>query len=187
VLNAEGLALKKVLANAELNDLVTAIGTGAGERFDLGGLRYGKIILLMDADADGYHISTLLLAFFFRHMTELIRKGYVYIAQPPLYRIDVAKETFWARDDAHKEEILADLRVNAKPEISRFKGLGEMDAKVLGATTLDPRQRTLLKVNIDSNLDADKTFVELLGKEPAHRYRFIMDSAALAVAEELDV
>jgi DNA gyrase/topoisomerase IV subunit B len=187
VLNAEGLALNKVLANAELNDLVTAIGTGAGERFDLRGLRYGKIILLMDADADGYHISTLLLAFFFRHMTELIRKGHVYIAQPPLYRIDVAKETFWARDDAHKEEILANLRANAKPEISRFKGLGEMDAKVLGATTLDARQRTLLKVNIDSNLDADKTFVELLGKDPAQRYRFIMDSAALAVAEELDV
>jgi DNA gyrase/topoisomerase IV subunit B len=187
VLNAEGLALNKVLANAELNDLVTAIGTGAGERFDLRGLRYGKIILLMDADADGYHISTLLLAFFFRHMTELIRKGHVYIAQPPLYRIDVAKETHWARDDAHKEEILANLRSNAKPEISRFKGLGEMDAKVLGATTLDARHRTLLKVNIDSNLDADKTFVELLGKDPAQRYRFIMDSAALAVAEELDV
>jgi DNA gyrase/topoisomerase IV subunit B len=187
VLNAEGLALNKVLANAELNDLVTAIGTGAGEKFDFSGLRYGKIILLMDADADGYHISTLLLAFFFRHLTELIRKGHVYIAQPPLYRIDVGKETFWARDDAHKEEILAELRANSKPEISRFKGLGEMDAKVLGATTLDPRYRTLLKVNIDSNLEADKTFVELLGKDPALRYRFIMDSAALAVAEELDV
>jgi DNA gyrase/topoisomerase IV subunit B len=187
VLNAEGLALNKVLANAELNDLVTAIGTGAGEKFDLSGLRYGRIILLMDADADGYHISTLLLAFFFRHMTELIRKGHVYIAQPPLYRIDVGKETFWARDDAHKEEILAELRSNAKPEISRFKGLGEMDAKVLGATTLDHRYRTLLKVNIESNLEADKTFVELLGKDPAQRYRFIMDSAALAVAEELDV
>jgi DNA gyrase/topoisomerase IV subunit B len=187
VLNAEGLALNKVLANAELNDLVTAIGTGAGEKFDLSGLRYGKIILLMDADADGYHISTLLLAFFFRHMTELIRKGHVYIAQPPLYRIDVGKQTFWARDDAHKEEILAELRSNAKPEISRFKGLGEMDAKVLGATTLDHRYRTLLKVNIESNLEADKTFVELLGKDPAQRYRFIMDSAALAVAEELDV
>jgi DNA gyrase/topoisomerase IV subunit B len=187
VLNAEGLALNKVLANAELNDLVTAIGTGAGEKFDLSGLRYGKVILLMDADADGYHISTLLLAFFFRHMTELIRKGHVYIAQPPLYRIDVGKETFWARDDAHKEEILAEMRTNAKPEISRFKGLGEMDAKVLAATTLDPRYRTLLKVNIDSNLEADKTFVELLGKDPALRYRFIMDSAALAVAEELDV
>jgi DNA gyrase/topoisomerase IV subunit B len=120
-------------------------------------------------------------------MTELIRKGHVYIAQPPLYRIDVGKETHWARDDAHKEEILASLRANAKPEISRFKGLGEMDPKVLAETTLDPRHRTLLKVQIDSNLEADKTFVELLGKEPASRYRFIMDSAALAAVEDLDI
>src|SRR5262249_39519655 len=126
-------------------------------------------------------------AFFFRHMTDLIRKGHVYIAQPPLYRIDVARETFWARDDAHKEEILAGLRANAKVEITRFKGLGEMDAKVLKETTLDRRSRTLLKVSIDSNLEADETFVNLLGKDPAPRYRFIMDSAALAAAEELDV
>jgi len=187
ILNAEGLALTKVLGNAELNDLVSAIGTGAGEKSDLRGLRYGKIILLMDADADGHHITTLLLAFFFRHMTELIRKGHVFIAQPPLYRIEVGKDIQWARDDAHKEEILASLRENAKPQIGRFKGLGEMTAKELWDTTLDPRQRTLLKVNIDSNLEADQAFVELLGKDPALRYRFIMDSAALAVAEELDV
>ena len=187
VLNSEGLGLNRVLANTELADLVSAIGTGAGEKFDIAGLRYGKINLLMDADADGNHITTLMLAFFFRHMTELIRKGHVFIAQPPLYKIEVGKETFWARDDAHKEEILSGLRVNAKPEISRFKGLGEMDADVLKETTLDPRKRTLLKVNIESNLDADKTFVELLGKEPAHRYRWIMDSAALAIVEELDV
>jgi DNA gyrase/topoisomerase IV subunit B len=187
ILNAEGLALNKVMANAELADLVSAVGTGVSDKFDLRGLRYGKIILLMDADADGHHITTLLLAFFFRHMTELIRKGHVYIAQPPLYRIDVAKETHWARDDAHKEEILASLRSNAKPEMTRFKGLGEMPPSTLAETTLDPRHRTLLKVNIESNLDADKTFVELLGKDPAQRYRFIMDSATLAVAEELDV
>jgi DNA gyrase/topoisomerase IV subunit B len=187
ILNAEGLPLVKVLTNAELNDLVTAIGTGAGEKFDLGGLRYGKIILLMDADADGHHISTLLLAFFFRHMIELIRKGHVYIAQPPLYKIEIGKDVMWARDDAHKEEILAGLRANAKPQIGRFKGLGEMSAKELNDTTLDVRHRTLLKVNIESNLEADKTFVDLLGKDPAQRYRFIMDSAALAVAEELDV
>jgi DNA gyrase/topoisomerase IV subunit B len=185
--NTEGESLAKVLTNAELADLIRAIGTGAGDKFDIRGLRYGKIILLMDADADGHHISTLLLAFFFRHMTELIRKGHVYIAQPPLYRIDVGKETYWARDDAHKEEILAGLPKNAKPEITRFKGLGEMPARTLAETTLDPRSRTLLKVNIESNLEADKTFVELLGKDPAQRYRFIMDSAALAVAEELDV
>jgi len=187
ILNSEGLALGKVLGNAELADLVSAIGTGAGEKFELRGLRYGKIILLMDADADGHHITTLLLAFFFRHMTELIRKGHVFIAQPPLYRIDVGKETHWARDDAHKEEILASLRANARSEITRFKGLGEMPPRTLAETTLDPRTRTLLKVSIDSNIEADQTFVELLGKDAAHRYRFIMDSAALAVAEELDV
>ncbi len=187
ILNAEGLALNKVLANAELADLVSAIGTGAGEKFDLAGLRYGKIILLMDADADGHHISTLLLAFFFRHMTELIRKGHIYIGQPPLYKIDVGKDTVWAQDDAHKEEILAGLPKNAKPSISRFKGLGEMNANQLAETTLDPKNRVLLQVQIDSNLEADGTFVELLGKDPASRYKFIMDSAALAVAEELDI
>jgi DNA gyrase/topoisomerase IV subunit B len=187
ILNSEGLPLNRVLTNAELADLVSAVGTGAGDKFNLGGLRYGKIILLMDADADGHHITTLMMAFFFRHLPELVRKGHVYLAQPPLYRIDVGKETFWARDDNHKEEILAGLRANAKPEITRFKGLGEMPPQTLAATTLDPRNRTLLQVSIDSNLDADKTFVELLGKDPASRYKFIMDSAALAVAEELDV
>src|SRR5205807_4768661 len=110
---------------------------------DVAGLRYGKVILLMDADADGHHITTLMLAFFFRHMTDLIRKGHVYIAQPPLYRIDVGKETHWARDDAHKEEILATLRANAKPEITRFKALGEMPPAPLASTTLDTRNRTL--------------------------------------------
>ncbi len=187
VLNAEGLPLSKVLANTELNDLVTAIGTGAGDKFDLNGLRYGKIILLMDADADGYHISTLLLAFFFRHLPELIKKGRLYIAQPPLYKIEVGKETHWARDDAHKEEILAGLRSNAKVEIGRFKGLGEMDAQVLKATTLDARHRTLLRVEVESLLEADRCFGELLGKDPAFRAKFILESSGRAVAEELDV
>ena len=115
----------------------------------------------------------------------LIRKGHVYIAQPPLYRIDVGKETHWARDDAHREEILAGLRANAKVDITRFKGLGEMNPDVLKKTTLDPRQRTLLRVTIDSNLEADKTFEELLGKDASARYRFIMEEAPQAVAEEL--
>ncbi len=187
VLNCEGLATAKVLQNQELADLVNAIGTGAGERFRYEGLRYGKVILLMDADADGYHIATLLLDFFFRQMPELVRKGHVYLAQPPLYRINVGKETFWARDDEHKEQILSELRANAKPDITRFKGLGEMDAQVLARTTLDPRNRTLLKVQIDSNLDADAAFVELLGKDSAARYKFIMEKADQAAADELDV
>ena len=187
VLNSEGLGLSKVLANAELNNLVTAIGTGAGEKFNINGLRYGKIILLMDADADGHHITTLLLTFFFRYMTDLIRKEHLYLAQPPLYRINVGKDSHWARDDAHKEELLAKLPGNAKPEIMRFKGLGEMEAKELSETTMDPNKRNLLQVAIDSNLEADKTFVELLGKDASSRYRFIMEAAPQVVAEELDV
>jgi DNA gyrase subunit B len=187
ILNAEGAALNKVLANQELKDLVSAIGTGAGDKFNIAGLRYGRIILLMDADADGHHITTLMLAFLFRHMPELIRKGHVFLAQPPLYRIDVGRETFWARDDAHKEEILAGLRANAKAEVSRFKGLGEMDPKVLAETTLDPRRRTLLRVDVESQLDADRTFVELLGKDPSQRTRIILESAELAAVEDLDV
>jgi DNA gyrase/topoisomerase IV subunit B len=187
ILNSEGLPLAKVMTNTELNDLVSAIGTGAGEKFDIGGLRYGKIILLMDADADGYHISTLMLAFFFRHMIELIKKGRLFIAQPPLYKIKVGQETYWARDDAHKEEILAGLRATAKPEVGRFKGLGEMDAKELAETTLDPRNRTLLRVEIASLVEADRRFVELLGKDPGFRAKFIVESSGRAVAEELDV
>lgn len=187
VMNTEGLPTLKALGNRELNDLVTAIGTGAGDKFNIEGLRYNKIILLMDADADGHHISTLLLAFFFRHMTELVRKGHVYIALPPLYRINVGKETHWARDDNHKEEILSRLRQNAKVEVTRFKGLGEMDAAVLKETTLDRRNRTLLKVEIDNPLKADETFDHLLGKEAAHRYREIMANADKVAAEEIDV
>jgi DNA gyrase/topoisomerase IV subunit B len=131
-----------------------------------------------------------MLTFFFRYMPELIRKGHLYIAQPPLYRIDVGKETFWAKDDAHKEEILEEVlkkRANAKPEITRFKGLGEMLPRTLAETTLNAKTRTLLRVNIDSLIEADKTFTELLGKDPATRYRFIMDSANQVDTEELDV
>ncbi len=187
ILNGEDLPTARVLANQELGDLVNALGTGAGEKFHYDGLRYGKIILLMDADADGYHICTLLLDFFLRHIPELIRKGHIFIAQPPLYRIDAGKETHWARDDEHKEEILAGLKANAKPDITRFKGLGEMAFKVLAQTTLDPRTRTLLKVEIDNNTEAHNAFQELLGKDAAPRYKFIMEKADQAIAEDLDV
>lgn len=185
VLNSEGMATAKVMANQELSNLVAAIGTGIGDKFDLGKLRYGKIILLMDADQDGNHITTLMLTFFFRHMPELIRRGHVFLAQPPLYRINVGKETHWARDDGHKEQVLSGLRSNARYDIQRFKGLGEMNSSILGQTTLDPRNRTLLKVQIESDLGADQVFVTLLGKDPSLRYEFIMNSATMV--EDLDV
>ncbi|MBM3979119.1 MAG: type IIA DNA topoisomerase subunit B [Planctomycetes bacterium] len=187
ILNCEGLATSKVLTNQEIADLVTAIGTGAGEKFNYDGLRYNKIVLLMDADADGCHITTLMLDFFFRQLKPLIEKGHVYIGQPPLFRVNVGKDTHWARDENHKDEIIAGLRANAKVEVTRFKGLGEMDFKDLASTTLDRKTRTLLKVQVDNALAADNAFVELLGKDAEHRYKFIMERAEQAVAEELDV
>ncbi|MBA4065931.1 MAG: DNA topoisomerase IV subunit B [Isosphaera sp.] len=186
ILNCEEHTTAKALGNQEISDLVTAIGTGAGEKFHYDGLRYGKIILLMDADSDGCHISTLLLDFLFRHMPELIKRGHVYVAQPPLFRVDAGKETYWAKDNDELDALTKKLG-NRKFETTRFKGLGEMDAKDLGRTTLDPRQRILLKVEIDNPLDGDQVFRELLGKDPESRYNFIMEKAGEADAENLDV
>eukprot|EP00913_Durusdinium_trenchii_P008941 g8407.t1 len=180
ILNTESLGVNKILGNAEIHALVETLGTGIANQFDIRRLRYGRIILLMDADSDGYHISTLLLTFFFRHMRELIRQGKVFIGQPPLYRISVGKETRYAQDDLDKEELLASLPPNRKPEITRFKGLGEMDADQLRDTTLDPKHRTLVRVDIESQLDADKTFQQLLGKDASERYKIIMDEASFA-------
>ena len=185
ILNTESLALSKILENQEVKDLIEALGTGIGANFDIRKLRYGRVVLLMDADSDGYHISTLLLTFFFRHMRELITQGHLFIAQPPLYRIVTSSETFYAQDDAAKEEILARLGTHRKIEIFRFKGLGEMDAKQLKETTLDPSVRVLLRVEIESQVEADQTFAQLLGKDASERYRVIMDEAAFA--DDLDV
>ena len=187
ILNGEDLPTHKVMQNQELSDLVTVIGTGAGDKFRYEGLRYGKIILLMDADADGHHITTLMLDFFFRHLPELIKKGHLFIGQSPLYRINVGKDKIWARDDDHKEQILAGLKANAKPEITRFKGLGEMNNKELSMTTLDPKTRTVLKVKIEEVLEAANTFKDLLGKDAQPRYDFIMQKADQASDEDLDV
>jgi DNA gyrase subunit B/topoisomerase-4 subunit B len=186
VLNTESASLAKVLENKELSDLVTALGCGLGKNFDLARLRYGRVIILADADSDGHHIATLLLTFIYRHMQPLITSGHVFLAQPPLYRIDVGKETFWALDDGHRDRLLK-LHGNGrgKPEITRFKGLGEMMPKVLWETTLNPRTRRLLKVQIDDQIVTDRVINELMGKDPSARFRFIMDRAE--EAEELDV
>ncbi len=185
VLNTEGVSTAKVLENKELSDLVTALGCGVGKSFDLSRMRYGKVILLADADSDGHHISTLLLTFLFRHLPQLITAGRVYLAQPPLYRIDIGKETFWALDEAHKEHILRQKTGRATPEITRFKGLGEMMPKVLWDTTLNPRTRRLLRVDIADQLVTDRVMNELMGKDASARFRFIMERAE--DAQELDV
>ncbi|HXG56603.1 MAG TPA: DNA topoisomerase IV subunit B [Vicinamibacterales bacterium] len=186
VLNTESVSLAKILENKELSDLVTALGCGFGKNFDLSRLRYGRVIILADADSDGHHIATLLLTFIYRHMPALITHGHVYLAQPPLYRIDVGKETYWALDEPHKARILK-LHGSGRshPEITRFKGLGEMMPKVLWETTLNPRTRRLLRVEIADHILTDRIINELMGKDPSARFRFIMDRAE--DAEELDV
>jgi DNA gyrase subunit B/topoisomerase-4 subunit B len=210
VLNAEQASLSKVLENKELADLVQALGCGLGKSFDLSKLRYDRVILLADADADGHHITTLLLTFIYRHMPELIRAGKVFIAQPPLYRIDIGKETHWAADDVAKARILSEhggaakgsragskkatakaggpgTNTNSKGrvDITRFKGLGEMMPKVLWDTTLNPKTRRLLRVTIEDALQTDRVIADLMGKDPQARFRFIMERAE--EAEELDV
>jgi len=178
ILNTESLALGKILQNQEVKDLVESLGTGIGPHFDPHKLRYHRIILLMDADSDGYHISTLLLTFFFRHMRELIQQGRVFLAQPPLYKIEVGKERFYAQDDAAKEEMLAKIPSNRTIDVQRFKGLGEMNADQLKETTLNPKTRTLLQVGIESAVEADAIFAQLMGKDASERYRIIMDEAS---------
>jgi DNA topoisomerase IV B subunit len=185
VLNTECATLKKVLENKELQDMVTALGCGIGKDFDLTRLRYDRVILLADADSDGHHITTLLLTFFYRHMPSLIADGRVCIAVPPLYRIDIGKETFWAADNDHRDQILADADKRSKPEIMRFKGLGEMMPKDLWETTLNPATRRLLRVQIDDQLETDRVVADLMGRDASARFRFIMDRAEQA--QEIDV
>ena len=197
VMNTEGMALAKVLENKELADLVTALGCGMGKNFDLARLRYGRIVILADADSDGHHIATLLLTFLYRHLPQLIAGGKVYLAQPPLYRIDIGKETHWALDDAHRDRILKQHGNGLEerrqgvpggrgsPEITRFKGLGEMMPKTLWDTTLNPKTRRLLRVEIADQIVTDRVINELMGKDASARFRFIMERAE--EAQELDV
>ena len=187
VLNAERASQAQILGNRELQDIVSALGCGIGKEFDISKLRYGRVFLLMDADSDGHHIATLLLTFFFRMLPGLVKAGHVFLAQPPLYRLDIGKQVHWALDDEERDRIIADAPANAKVEISRFKGLGEMTADELRETTLDKTRRRALRVMIDGELEADRVFSELMGKDPAARYQFIMEKAPAADAVELDV
>ena len=178
VLNTEQAPLNKVLTNKELNDIVSALGCGVGSAFDLAKLRYRKVCLLMDADSDGNHICTLLLTFFYRHLPELIADGCVYIAKPPLYKIQVGKTVHWADDDAEKARILARQNGHAaKAQVQRFKGLGEMNPHTLKETTLDPRTRTLLQVSISDAERTERAIRTLMGRDVQPRFHFIMDRA----------
>ncbi len=187
VLNAEQAGKAKVLDNKELTDLVSALGCGMDDQYDPGRLRYGKVILLTDADSDGHHIATLLLTFFYRHLPGLFADGRIYLACPPLYKIAWAQETHWALDDGDRDRILAELPKNAKPTLTRFKGLGEMPARDLSETTLDPTRRRLLRVVVpdDDRPYTERTVSDLMGKEPEARFKFIMAEAY--TAKDIDI
>ena len=182
VLNAEQATLKKVLDNKELSNIVLALGCGLGDHLNLDELRYHKVILLMDADSDGHHIATLLLTFFYRYMRPLIEEGHVYLAQPPLYRLDAGRETYWALDDRDRDRIIAEVKKRnprMQVDLQRFKGLGEMMPQTLKETTLDPARRRLLRVDIKDTerLLTERTMTELMGKDPSARFTFIMRHA----------
>jgi DNA gyrase subunit B len=178
ILNTERARLDKILASNEVKALISALGTGIGESFDLSGLRYGRIFFMTDADVDGSHIRTILLTFFFRYMQPLIEDGHLYIAQPPLYRLAHKNQVRYAYSEGEKEQVLKALGVGAeKASISRYKGLGEMNPQQLWETTMDPNQRTLLLVTIEDAAEADRTFDMLMGSAVPPRRRFIQTHA----------
>ncbi|MCA3344257.1 MAG: DNA topoisomerase IV subunit B [Roseomonas sp.] len=189
ILNVASASVEKLRQNQELKDLIEALGCGVGDRFDIAKLRYGRVVIMTDADVDGAHIAALLLTFFYRELPELVRQGRVFLAQPPLYRLQAGGVSVYAMDDADRERVLkARFKSNQKVEISRFKGLGEMPPAALKETTMDPKKRTLLRVMLAPE---DRSFTserveELMGRRPELRFRFIQENAGRIAAEALD-
>ncbi|GGI17106.1 DNA gyrase subunit B [Gottfriedia solisilvae] len=177
IINVEKARLDKILSNNEVRSMITAFGTGIGDDFDIEKARYHKIILMTDADVDGAHIRTLLLTFLYRYMRQIIESGYIYIAQPPLYKIQQGKKVQYAYNDRQMEEILSNLSAVPKPVIQRYKGLGEMNPEQLWETTMNPETRTLLQVNLQDAIEADETFETLMGEKVEPRRNFIQDNA----------
>ncbi len=179
ILNTERARLDKILGNNEVKAIISALGTGVGDNFGLEGLRYGKVVLMTDADVDGSHIRTLLLTFFFRYMQLLLEEGHLYIAQPPLYRLEYKKDVRYVYNDADKDKALKEMGGNAadKAAIQRYKGLGEMNPEQLWETTMNPANRTLLQVTVDDAAEADHTFDMLMGEAVDPRRRFIQTHA----------
>ena len=179
MLNVEKARLDKVYGNDKLMPVVTALGTGIGSEFDLSRLRYGKVIIMADADVDGSHIRTLLLTFFFRFMRPLIEEGHVYIAQPPLFKVSKGKKVYYAFSDAERDRYIAELTEGGKTraEVQRYKGLGEMDPEQLWETTMDPATRTMIQVTMQDAVRADEIFTILMGDKVAPRREFIEQNA----------
>jgi topoisomerase-4 subunit B len=190
ILNVASASADKLRQNQELKDLIEALGCGVGDRFDRGKLRYGRIIIMTDADVDGAHIASLLMTFFYRELPELVRHGHVYLAQPPLYRLTQGAKSVYAMDDADREvKTKREFKAGAKVEVSRFKGLGEMPPSALKETTMDPGKRTLLKVvAAPEDRAATAELVEnLMGRRPELRFQFIQERANTVQVEEVDV
>jgi DNA gyrase subunit B len=178
ILNTERARLDKILNNNEVKALISALGVGIGDGFDIENLRYGRVIIMTDADVDGSHIRTLLLTFFFRYMPILIESGHLYIAQPPLYLITAGKKEHYTYTESENNELLKRLqKENRRYNLQRYKGLGEMNPDQLWDTTMDPGKRTLLQVEIEDAVMADRTFDMLMGSEVAPRRRFITTHA----------
>ena len=176
IINVEKARIEKALENNEIQTIITALGTSIGEEFDIAEARYHRIIIMTDADVDGAHIRTLLLTFFYRNMPQLIEKGYIYIAQPPLYRVDKDKKIHYAYTEQEKDKLLKEIG-SEKASIARYKGLGEMNPAQLWETTLDPTKRVLLQVTIEDAVSADELFSKLMGDEVEPRRNFIMEHA----------
>ena len=177
ILNVEKARLDRILSNNEVRAMITAAGTGIGEDFDISKARYHKIVIMTDADVDGAHIRTLLLTFFYRYMRKIIEAGYIYIAQPPLYKVQQGKKVEYAYNSKQLEEIMATLPATPKPNIQRYKGLGEMNPEQLWETTMNPENRTLLQVSLDDAIEADETFEMLMGEKVEPRRLFIEENA----------
>ena len=179
--------MDRIYGNAEIKAMITAFGTGIHEDFDISKLRYHKIIIMTDADVDGAHISTLLLTFLYRFMPELIRQGYVYLAQPPLYKVERNKKIWYAYTDEELSQILQEIGRDNSNKIQRYKGLGEMDAEQLWETTMDPAKRILLRVSMDedSTSELDLTFTTLMGDKVEPRRDFIEENARFV--QNLDI
>ncbi|EIT86133.1 DNA gyrase subunit B [Fictibacillus macauensis ZFHKF-1] len=185
IINVEKARLDKILSNNEIRAIITALGTGIGEDFDISKARYHKVIIMTDADVDGAHIRTLLLTFFYRYMRPIIEHGYVYIAQPPLYKVQQGKRIEYAYDDKEMDRIMKELPQQPKPGVQRYKGLGEMNPTQLWETTMDPQTRTLLQVELKDAMDADETFEILMGDKVEPRRDFIQEHAQYV--ENLDI
>ena len=187
ILNVEKARLDKVYANAEIKAMITAFGTGIHDDFDISKLRYHKIIIMTDADVDGSHIATLLLTFIYRFMPDLIKQGHVYLAQPPLYKLEKNKKEWYAYSDEELNQILSEVGRDQNNKIQRYKGLGEMDAEQLWETTMDPEKRILLRVNMDEEAESevDLTFTTLMGDKVEPRREFIEENAKYA--KNLDI